>query len=325
MNKALVALPLLGVGMLAGVAISTQVQAALASNAAPDHAEVLEEAPGPRGPWLGLALVPMNDQVAAHFNITKQDGLVVMRVLPNSPGAAAGVKEGDVVTTIGGTTVKSMQDLRTALKDAKVGTPIALGLVRQGQATNASVTPADPPAAPNAGGHRGRGGPGHGGGPGGFGLPFMGDLQGVPRDQIFDHLMGGQFNYKDKDGKSVSTASVFGKVKTASDASVTITRNDNGQDAIFAIDTNTKLRGKGSDLKAGDKVVVTTKNGSSTAAAIANPGAGPKASKQGSANNSTRTQEFRPFMQEWMQGMAPFPSTAQGMPFPGWGAPTVAQ
>ena len=327
MNKALVALPLLGVGMLAGVVISAQVQTALASNAAPSRAAVLDEAPGQRGPWLGLALAPMSDKVAAQFNITKQDGLVVMHVMPNSPAAAAGVQPGDVVTAIGGATVKSMADLRTALKDAKVGTPVAFALVRKGAATNISVTPADPPAAPNAGGPRGKGGHGHGG----LGMPFMDDLQGVPRDQIFDHMIGGQFTYKDKDGKTVTTSAVFGKVTTASDNSVTITRNDNGQTATFGIDANTKLRGKGSDLKAGNQVVVTTKNGSTTAAAIANPGAGPKPGgqnkpgAQGGSNSPTRTQEFRGLMQDRMHGMGAFPGAPQGMPFPGWGAPTTAQ
>ncbi|MSQ26520.1 MAG: PDZ domain-containing protein [Dehalococcoidia bacterium] len=334
MNKALVALPMLGVGMLAGVVISAQVQTVLASNAAPFRADVLDEAPGQRGPWLGLALAPMNDKVAAQFNITKQDGLVVMHVMPNSPAAAAGVQAGDVVPAIGGATVKSMADMRTALKDAKVGTPVAFALVRKGAAANISVTPADPPAAPNAGGPRGKGGPGHGGGhggPGGLGMPFMDDLQGVPRDQVFDHMIGGQFTYKDKDGKTVTTSAVFGKVTTASDNSVTITRNDNAQTATFSIDANTKLRGKGSDLKAGNKVVVSTKNGSTTAAAIANSQGGPrpggqnKPGGQGGATNPNRMQEFRTFMQDRMQGMGAFHGAPQAMPFPGWGAPTIAQ
>jgi serine protease Do len=50
-----------------------------------------------------------------HDPITKESGLQVQQVAPNSPGARAGLRRGDVITQINGRSVRTMGDFRAAL------------------------------------------------------------------------------------------------------------------------------------------------------------------------------------------------------------------
>jgi S1-C subfamily serine protease len=56
------------------------------------------------------------------------EGVVVDRVLADSPAKGAGIQHGDVITSLGDHAVKGLADLDAFLKDAKPGRKVALGL-----------------------------------------------------------------------------------------------------------------------------------------------------------------------------------------------------
>ncbi|GJD50086.1 Putative serine protease HtrA [Methylobacterium crusticola] len=86
----------------------------------------------PRG-YLGLGLQPVRrDDGGA--------GLMVMSVEPGGPGAAAGLRQGDVVAAIDGEPVAGLQALQRALGPGSVGTPVRLTLRRAGEAVEAALT-----------------------------------------------------------------------------------------------------------------------------------------------------------------------------------------
>ncbi|MSQ09956.1 MAG: PDZ domain-containing protein, partial [Dehalococcoidia bacterium] len=61
--------------------------------------------PGQQRGWLGVALSPITDELAAKLGITKQDGLAVGTVMADSPAAKAGVQAKDVIKSINGAAV----------------------------------------------------------------------------------------------------------------------------------------------------------------------------------------------------------------------------
>jgi len=64
----------------------------------------------------------------------------VGQVTENLPAYKAGIKKGDVITSVDGEAVKSWNDLKAILQD-KVGKPMALTVQRQGAAMNFTIIP----------------------------------------------------------------------------------------------------------------------------------------------------------------------------------------
>lgn len=80
----------------------------------------------------GAELAELTPQLAEYFR-GAQNGVVVLRVAPNTPAARAGLEPGDVVTRVDGTEVRTVRALRSAVAGARDG-EVALDVVRRGQA-----------------------------------------------------------------------------------------------------------------------------------------------------------------------------------------------
>lgn len=74
-------------------------------------------------------------------HVEQEEGvLVVERVHPESPAAAAGVEVGDIVLTLDGTTLATFTDLRDAVQAADEGATVTLGIDRGGESLVIDVT-----------------------------------------------------------------------------------------------------------------------------------------------------------------------------------------
>ncbi|MEH6812734.1 MAG: M48 family metallopeptidase [Motiliproteus sp.] len=75
------------------------------------------------------------------------DALQILRVTPESPAAAAGLKPGDVLVSINGeffkTGKQASKSVTALLRPLKAGTPINLVVARQGQSLSLQVTPVE--------------------------------------------------------------------------------------------------------------------------------------------------------------------------------------
>lgn len=52
-------------------------------------------------PWIGVSLVPLNERLAQRLELEVEEGIVVVRVHPESPAAETGFERGDIVLTVG--------------------------------------------------------------------------------------------------------------------------------------------------------------------------------------------------------------------------------
>jgi PDZ domain len=75
-------------------------------------------------------------------------GVVVKFVAPGSAGAAAGIRQGDRIVSIGANAVSSVSDVKTILDITSSSTPLPIVLDRGGQTVNATIHAGAPAATP---------------------------------------------------------------------------------------------------------------------------------------------------------------------------------
>ena len=91
----------------------------------------------PRG-RLGVSVDSLSDQLAAYFG-AKDGGALVSSVTADSPAAKAGIKAGDVITTINGSRVRDADDVVRELANAK-SDEVTIGLLRDKKETSVKAT-----------------------------------------------------------------------------------------------------------------------------------------------------------------------------------------
>lgn len=92
----------------------------------------------------------LNNRIGKMLNTNAENGAVVTEVSPSGPAAKAGVKVGDVVTTVNGQKVVDSQDLRIKVwYNSQVGSRFRLGIDRSGKPIELEYTLVEPPADAN--------------------------------------------------------------------------------------------------------------------------------------------------------------------------------
>jgi S1-C subfamily serine protease len=96
-----------------------------------DRRETRGYGPGDRaGAYLGVFTQALTPDVREHMNLKVDKGVLVSRVLPNSPAAKAGLQDMDVITRADDMAINSPQDLRQAVEKSGVGKELALKVIR---------------------------------------------------------------------------------------------------------------------------------------------------------------------------------------------------
>lgn len=89
-------------------------------------------------PSLGVAYNPISPQVASSYNIPV--GAMVLKVIPNSPAARAGLKPQDVITAVNGVAVDETNDLKALIDAHHIGDTVKLTVTRSGQTITLTAT-----------------------------------------------------------------------------------------------------------------------------------------------------------------------------------------
>lgn len=100
-------------------------------------------------PWLGVRLAPADEVLAGHLGATPGQAWLVEEVLADSPAAEAQIKRHDVLVSVNGQPLTSIEELSRLLADAK-GQPVTIELFRNGKQESLSLTPKPAPAEPHA-------------------------------------------------------------------------------------------------------------------------------------------------------------------------------
>jgi serine protease Do len=115
---------------------------AIASNLAQNVMEQLLKNGVVRRGYLGVQIKDVADaDVAARLGMAKdQVGVLVSRVFPDTPGAKAGLKNGDVILKLAGKPVPDGKELQGIVARLPVGKPAEVAILRDGQPKSLNVT-----------------------------------------------------------------------------------------------------------------------------------------------------------------------------------------
>ena len=98
-------------------------------------------------PYLGVQMISLTPELAKQNNndpnsqiqIPEVNGVLVMRVLPNSPAATSGIRRGDVILQIDGQKVTTAEQLQNIVEDSKVGQSLQVKVQRGNQTQQLSI------------------------------------------------------------------------------------------------------------------------------------------------------------------------------------------
>jgi serine protease Do/serine protease DegQ len=82
---------------------------------------------------LGVNIYNVTPDIAKEFGLTESSGALVAGVNPGSSAERAGIKTGDIITSINGVAMKDAGELRNTIGMLRVGDKVEIGLLRDGK------------------------------------------------------------------------------------------------------------------------------------------------------------------------------------------------
>jgi S1-C subfamily serine protease len=107
--------------------------------------------------YLGIQMVTLSPATKENINrdpnspitVEADSGVLIARVMPNSPAAQGGLRAGDVITEIAGQPVKESEAVQQAVEQSSIGQNLALTIQRGGQQQTITVRPGSLPPQPD--------------------------------------------------------------------------------------------------------------------------------------------------------------------------------
>jgi len=97
-------------------------------------------------PRLGIDAEDLSGQFGAYFGAPDGEGVLVREVNSGSPAEKAGVKSGDVITSLNGERIRSLGDLREKLSGKREEKTVKLGVLRNKSEVSIAVELPPPPS-----------------------------------------------------------------------------------------------------------------------------------------------------------------------------------
>lgn len=97
---------------------------------------------GRRG-YLGVSLVDLTPELREHYGAPRNAGVLVSKVSDDSPAARAGIRVGDVITSIGGEEVTHSFKIGRLVRGKKNGEVVSVDVIRNGARQKYNVTVAE--------------------------------------------------------------------------------------------------------------------------------------------------------------------------------------
>ncbi len=99
-------------------------------------------------PYLGIQMVSLTPEVKENLNqdpnspitVNEDQGVLIVRVVPNSPANQSGLRAGDVIVNVENKPVTKADEVQQAVENVTVGNSLTMQIKRQGQPLELSVT-----------------------------------------------------------------------------------------------------------------------------------------------------------------------------------------
>ncbi|ACK68489.1 2-alkenal reductase [Gloeothece citriformis PCC 7424] len=96
-------------------------------------------------PYLGIQMAQITPDIkqklqqAKGWRLSEDQGVVIIGIVPNSPAARSGIREGDVITAIGEKSIDNPTEVQQEVDKTQVGSRIPLQISRDGRIINLDV------------------------------------------------------------------------------------------------------------------------------------------------------------------------------------------
>jgi len=90
--------------------------------------------------YLGVKPAPVTEEMQRAFQLDVDAGAIVQALSESSPAARAGIRQGDVIVSLEGEPIETVEDLYAALRDFKPGQSVTVTVVRDGKRRDVDVT-----------------------------------------------------------------------------------------------------------------------------------------------------------------------------------------
>lgn len=117
-----------GVGFAIPVDYAMNIAQQIIDGKTPSHAQI------------GVTATSVNSQLAQRYGLSVDSGAYITSVTAGSAADKAGLKEGDIVTKVGDSTISSASDMVLAVRSHNVGDTVSVTYNRGGQETSVDVT-----------------------------------------------------------------------------------------------------------------------------------------------------------------------------------------
>lgn len=102
-------------------------------------------------PYLGVQMTTLTPELARQNNndpnsafvVPEVNGVIVVRVLPNTPAAAAGIRRGDVITEVDGQAIANAEQLQKLVENSRLGQALKVKVQRGNQTQQLAVRTAE--------------------------------------------------------------------------------------------------------------------------------------------------------------------------------------
>lgn len=100
-------------------------------------------------PYLGIQMVTLTPEIKENIltrfgdrvNLTANQGVLLVKIVPDSPAAVGGLNPGDVITRINHQPVQKVEEVQKIVEDSKIGTPLQIQVERGKQINQITVSP----------------------------------------------------------------------------------------------------------------------------------------------------------------------------------------
>jgi serine protease Do len=91
-------------------------------------------------PWLGILGVDITPTITAQYQLSSEEGALIVQINEGSPADKAGLEPGDIIIEIEGKPIKSMEDVRHIIWKRKAGEHITMRILRKHREFLGSLT-----------------------------------------------------------------------------------------------------------------------------------------------------------------------------------------
>ncbi len=113
---------------------------AIPSNMAKDVISQLRDGKKVQRGWLGVSIQDIDENTAKALGLDSTKGALISSVMEGQPAAKAGIKTGDVITSVGGQKVDNANDLLRRVAALRPGESAEVVIMRKGSPVTVSVT-----------------------------------------------------------------------------------------------------------------------------------------------------------------------------------------